>query len=80
MKRRYGKFYLSGYQVISASPEVTRVMGACSILRAEHMLYSDQVEYMAYSFRFREIEQGEICPEYVWHFSSDGDMWCKEVK
>ena len=44
------------------------------------MLYSDQVEYMAYSFRFREIEQGEICPEYVWHFSSDGDMWCKEVK
>lgn len=80
MKRRYGKFSLPAKWVRISSPEITRIMGACSIFRAEHMLISDRVEYMAHSFRFREIEEGEIAPEYQWFFTSAGDMWCEEVQ
>ena len=79
MKRRIGRFSLPSDSVRASTPDVTRIMGACSIFRAEHMLACDRVDYMASSFRFREIQEGEIAPEYQWYFTSDGDMWCTEV-
>ena len=80
MNRRHGRFSLYGEDVDSCSPYVTRVMGSCSILRAEYHFYSHKVEYVAKSFRFRELSEGEMIPEYVWIFTAEGDMRCEEVK
>lgn len=80
MIRRYGRFCIAADMVRNATPELTRIMGSCAIFRAEYMMVSNRVEYVAYSFRFREIEEGEIAPLYEWFFSNCGDMWCEEVK
>ena len=75
LKRRFGKFRVSG-QMLSQQFEgsMTRLMGACIITRAVHHWISDEIEYAGYSFRFREIAEGEIIPEYDVVFSQDGDL------
>lgn len=78
-QRRFGKFHLHAELVVAAHPAVTRIMGACSILRAEHNLMSNAVEYQAVSFKFRHIEPGEVIPEYTWTLGQDGSLECKEV-
>lgn len=78
--RRLGRFYLPGNLVERAAPEVTRIMGMCSIYRAEHMLWQNEVEYIAACFRFREVAEGEITPLYQWQVDSDGFTSCVEIK
>jgi len=53
-------------------------MGACIILRAECNFMHDTIEYQAYSFRFRELEEGEIIPEYTFQLTQEGDMAAME--
>ncbi len=78
--RRYGRFYVPAALAYQFSTELKRVMGLCTVLRAEYLMWCDQIEYHACSEHFRPIELGEMLPEYVWHFTTDGDLWCKEVK
>jgi len=78
MQRRFGRFHIATELVLTAHPAVTRIMGACSILRAEHNLMTNAVEYEAISFKFRPIDQGEIAPEYVWTMHKDGSLDCTE--
>lgn len=60
--------------------EALRVMGKCVILRAEHRLDMDCIEYWAVSDHFRFVPLWQRCPEYIWHCTSEGDFWCEEVK
>jgi hypothetical protein len=53
-------------------------MGACIILRAEMRYATDGILYEAYSFRFRELAEGEIMPLYDWVFTDEGDMQAVE--
>jgi len=81
LKRRYGKFSVSGGMLNPLGEGyLTRVMGACIVLRAEYFYANDRIEYMAYSFKFREISEGEIIPEYQFSFAQDGEMLVIETK
>lgn len=64
--RRIGKFSLPAEWVKRRDPMVTRIMGMCAILRAEHKLYTDDVEYVATCWKFRELEEGCVIPTYKW--------------
>lgn len=44
--------------------DVMEVMSHCLILRAEHYVMGDTIEYWAYSELFDKIEECYITPEY----------------
>lgn len=44
--------------------DVMEVMSRCIILRAEHYVMDDVIEYWAYSELFEKIEEGYTTPEY----------------
>jgi hypothetical protein len=62
--RKLGIFFLNGQSVREYSTEVKRIMGMCTILRAEHMLSSNKIEYVAICDKFRSIHDGEMMPRY----------------
>lgn len=72
--RRLGRFHIHADLVMDMHPAVTRIMGMCTILRAEHNLASNAVEYQALCFKFKPIAQGTIMPEYQWVFHEDGSV------
>jgi len=76
--RRVGKFTIPAQWVAEMRPEVTRVMGMCGVIRAEHFMHTNEVEYWAYCYRFREVSLGEVTPTYRWLFTAEGDVWCEE--
>lgn len=79
LDRRLGKFTIADWLFTKESePLLTRVMGACVICRATHYFLEEFVEYTAYSFRFRELEEGEIIPTYQFFFTHEGDFYCIE--
>ena len=78
MKRRYGSFLIPRQLIETDEANITRVMGACIILRAEMRYATDGILYEAYSFRFRELAEGEIMPLYDWVFTDEGDMQAVE--
>jgi len=77
MKRdnRVGMFSLPEQWVRSRSPEVTRVMGMCSILNASHMEHLNQYNYLALCYQFDVIEPGEEIPWYIFNYDPDLDMF-----
>jgi hypothetical protein len=77
--RRFGRFTAPAEWAHQFRTELKRVMGQCIVFRAEHMFHSDRIEYWAASEHFRHVPLGEIVPEYRWHFTDAGDMWCEEV-
>lgn len=78
--RRFGRFTAPASWAHEFRTELKRVMGLCVVFRAEHMLYSDQIEYLAASEHFRHVPRGEVCPEYRWIFTDEGGISCEEVK
>lgn len=44
--------------------DLTHVFREIIPVRAEHMLHTDQIEYVGYSNLFRPVEVGEKTPEY----------------
>jgi len=78
MNRRIGKFSLPSNLVKDRSPSVTRIMGACSIWRAEYMMMTDEVEYLASSHHFMELQEGYIAPTYVWVIHEDGSITAED--
>lgn len=77
--RRYGRFTAPAQWAYEFRTELKRVMGMCIVFRAEHLFHSDQIEYWAACEHFRLLPLGEIPPEYRWHFTADGEIWCVEV-
>ena len=73
--RRYGRFTLRGISVLLRTPEVTRIMGSCSIIRVDHDQCSDVYTYLASSMHFDQVEPNAAAPRYDWCFSDDGRMW-----
>ena len=78
-QRRFGVFRIPAQWVQEMRPEVTRIMGMCAVYRAEHLLMSDQVEYVVECWKFRPVPPGEIAPGYAWSFSEDGSVDCHET-
>lgn len=78
--RRFGRFTVPARWAHEFRTELKRVMGLCIVFRAEHLFHSDQIEYWAASEHFRHVPLGEVCPEYRWIFTDEGDLWCEEVK
>lgn len=72
--KRLGRFHIPAELVMDMHPAVTRIMGMCTILRAEHNLASNAVEYQALCFKFEPVEHGRIMPEYQWVFHEDGSV------
>jgi hypothetical protein len=72
MNRHLGRFTIPTDLVAKKDSLVTRIMGQCAVLQAEHDYARDVFAYMAISDRFPEVALGEIIPEYVWHVSADG--------
>jgi hypothetical protein len=77
---RYGRFSAPAAWAREFRTDLKRVMGYCIVLRAEQMFISDRIEYWAVSEHFRELPIGEMVPEYRWHFTDEGAIWCEEVK
>ena len=48
---------------------VTRIMGACIILRCEFNYMSDRFEYQAISNKFELVPSGKVPPVYAWLIS-----------
>ena len=78
--RRYGKFSFPARWAYEFRTDLKRVMGLCIVFRAEHLFYNDTIEYWAACEHFRDVPLGEVTPEYRWYFSSEGDVWCEEVR
>lgn len=78
--RRYGRFTAPAEWAHEFRTELKRVMGQCIVFRAEHLFHSNRIEYWAASEHFRHVPLGEMAPEYRWHFTDDGGLWCEEVK
>jgi len=78
MKKRKGIFSIVAEHVCNQEWFVTRIMGMCCIVRAEHLVMYNRVEYHAYSNLFDEVAEGEVVPYYEIQFSDDGSI--KAVK
>ena len=62
--RRLGRFLIPT-SLMERDPDIVRaVMGRCVILRAEHLYYGEQIDYVATSPDFDELEEGLMIPEY----------------
>ena len=65
--KRKGKFYVSrriGEMAIDNEWLRECLFSNFVIIRAEYLFYNDQIEYIAYSPLFREVEEGESIPRY----------------
>jgi hypothetical protein len=71
---RYGNFSLSTELVRQQPGFVTRIMGACIILRCEHNYMTRRFEYQAISNKFEAIPDCQIPHDYVWQVSEQGDI------
>ena len=75
--RRIGAFSI-WRRLIDENPEEARaLMGQCIILRAEMMLHTDCIEYIAISEQFPEINPGDTPTRICWHKTKDGP-WVAE--
>lgn len=78
--KRVGRFTMTTDWARQFSTDAKRVMGLCVVVRAEQLFHSAIIEYIAISEHFREVATGEVVPEYVWNFTSEGEISTKEVK
>ena len=62
--RRLGKFYISFDTVDKSEDYLYQIMGRVIVVRAEALLHSHMVEYVAVSKHFDEVEEGFMVPEY----------------
>lgn len=78
--RRIGRFRVSADRVRTMNSGLLNVMQQCIVIRAEHMLIDDQIEYTAVSETFRSLVPGELIPEYRWIVADDEEATAAEVK
>ena len=74
LRRRMGKFKIAEVMAQDDMATVFAIMGECFVTRCEHRWDSDVFEYLALSWQFRELSQGDAAPEYVWYKNKD-DIW-----
>jgi hypothetical protein len=76
---RLGLFELARFLVEARAPEVTRVMGACAVLRCWYFERLAVYGYCASSRYFRVVLVGELIPCYEWLFEADGGLRAIEL-
>lgn len=77
--RRLGRFTAGGEWAWTFPSALKQVMGQCIILRAEHHMATDKIEYFAISEHFREVPLGALIPEYLWTYSDHDGLQAHEV-
>lgn len=65
-RKRAGRFELLASDVLNMEWGVLGIMTRCCIVKAEHNLITDRVEYFALSPMFDELNDGELVPTYLW--------------
>lgn len=65
---KLGRFSIPVDLVRQQNIAVKRIMSQCIIVRAEMMFINNVIEYEAISWRFREVPEGQIMPNYVWSY------------
>jgi hypothetical protein len=71
LTRRIGKFTIPDSFILSEYDFLFKIMARCIIIRAEHLLYRQEIEYVAYSWDFDEIHLGDEPPRYVWYIEEE---------
>jgi len=77
--RRFGRFTIPCKWIHQSQPVAQLVMSKVIVVRAQHLFELDLIEYFAYSEMFREVSEGEVTPDYVWHIDSSLNLSCKET-
>lgn len=67
--KRVGRFYIPAEWALSYDNRAQRVMENCIVIRAEYLLATKEIEYVALSPYFSPIIEGEKIPEYRWVFN-----------
>lgn len=65
-RSRQGRFSIPAKIMLTQPDTAQVIMGQCLVMRCEHMMHSDTLEYMALSERFRSLTTGEMMPLYTW--------------
>lgn len=63
-QKRMGRFQIDANDVAERPMLVLSILAGCIPVRAEMMLHSFEVEYVAYGEHFDEIDRGDCVPEY----------------
>ena len=78
LRKRMGRFKITAVMLEDRSDAVLAIMGECIVTRCEHRWDADIFDYTAASWQFREVEEGEMSPEYVWEKDKGGTWIAKE--
>ncbi len=80
--RQMGKFKIQE-DIIRENPElVARAFALIHLvpIRAEMLFAERAIEFVAISDRFREVEQGVMCPEYEIKITDDGNLLVEVIR
>ncbi|MBT7929823.1 hypothetical protein HN682_07920 [Candidatus Peregrinibacteria bacterium] len=61
------------------TPLIRSVMEFCVVVRAEHFMHSQAVDYIAYSEMFAPLKSGQPTPRYMWVMNKAGDIKARDV-
>ena len=64
LPRMYGKFLVTVPLIENNPEEIGNTFRGVIIIRAEYMFHNNTIEYIGWSPHFRELERGQITPEY----------------
>lgn len=78
--RRIGRFRIDADLLVERPAIATRIMGQCVIWRAEMLFAERVVEYSAECFRFDEVAEGNVMPEYRWYSHDNGEVLPHKVR
>lgn len=75
MKERVGVIYINTHEIVNNRDDLAKTFSMMElvVIRAEHLFHKDEIEYIAYSSVFDEIEEGEEVPVYNLEVSKDGE-------
>lgn len=69
-----GRFKIDADFIRVSGDGILEVMKHMAIVKAEMIAMTNEIEYMAYSYLFRPIADGEIIPEYSIYVSYEDDI------
>lgn len=75
--QRVGRFRIATPLAVEFDTLAKLVMGQCIVLRAEHLLEADAIEYTAISEHFAPLPIGNVVPLYRWTWDEATGLRCE---
>lgn len=72
IRKRRGRFKMADEIVDSDPLSLLPIFARCIVVHCEHLFHERAFEYVAYSYDFDEVEDGEKIPEYQWTITKSG--------